>query len=196
VTRRPVLALAAALASLAAGCGAGPGDGAPSGEARGASLRALTAAQQRALAARVEQLVPRASAEALGYELRWGAPRPGIRAQADTERKLVWLYARAGDTPHRVAHDLAHELGHAYDHQRMSEASRREYLVRRGRPEAAWWPEDGRDPYAFAAEDFAEVFALCHAASPEFRSRLAPRPGAPCDLLPAPAAGNLERSST
>ena len=190
VMRRAALAAALALAALAAGCGATGGeDAAP-------QLRAPSTTEQRTLAAQIQQLVTGVSARSLGYEVRWGAPRAGTRAQADTGRRLVWLYARAGDTPHRVAHDLAHELGHAYDHQRMSEASRREYLQRRGRPDAAWWPERGGHAYTAGAEDFAEVFALCHAASPEFRSRLASRPSAPCDLLPAGAAGDLDRRST
>jgi hypothetical protein len=192
VIRHAALAsLAVAAAGLAPACGSESEPG-----ATGPAPRALDAAQQRALAARVQALVPRVSAEALGYELRWGTPRAGTRAQADTGRKLVWLFARRGDTPHRVAHDLAHELGHAYDHQRMSEASRREYLQRRGRAGAGWWPRPGSDRYASGAEDFAEVFALCHAASPEFRSRMAARPDAPCRLLPAAAAGDLQRRTT
>ncbi len=35
--------------------------------------------------------------------------------------------------------------------------------------------------------DFAEVFAACHAASPEFRSRLAAPPDDPCGMLPRDA---------
>ena len=182
---RPRALAAAALATLAAGCGAGaPQDDAP-------APRGLSDAQQRTLAAQVQRLVPGVSAAALGYELRWGTPRAGTRAQADTGRREVWLFARAGDPPHRVAHDLAHELGHAYDHRRMTEAARRDYLQRRGRPGAPWWPGRGDHGYASGAEDFAEVFALCHAASPEFRSRLAARPDAPCDALPAAASRDL-----
>jgi hypothetical protein len=184
------LALAAS-AALVAACGATGPD-----EQAGAGLRAPTTAQQRTLESRVKQLVPNVSAEALGYTLHWGAPRAGARAQVDAERGEVWVFARRGDTPHRVAHDLAHELGHAYDQQRMSDAARREYLARRGRPDAAWWPGEGGHDYDAGAEDFAEVFALCHAASPEFRSRLAVRPDAPCKLLPPAAAGDLTRRTT
>jgi hypothetical protein len=182
--RRPLAALAL-IAVAAAGCGSAADEG--------PGLRAPSAAQQRMLATQVERLVSGVSPEALGFTLHWGPPRAGTRAVADTGRRQVWLYARAGDTPHRIAHDLAHELGHAYDHRRMSEATRREYLARRGRPEAAWWPERGAHGYASGAEDFAEVFALCHAASPEFRSRLASRPDAPCAVLPRAAAGDLTR---
>jgi hypothetical protein len=84
---------------------------------------------------------------------------------------------------HRVAHDVAHEVGHAYDVSRMTARERRRYLRRRGVPRAPWWPGAGSDD-ASGAGDFAEVFALCHAASPDFRSRLAPRPASPCSLLP------------
>jgi hypothetical protein len=183
--RRVAVVLALVLAT--AGCGSA--DETP-------ELRAPTASQQRALAVQVDRLVPGVSAEALGFTLHWGAPRAGTRAQADTGRRQVWLYARAGDTPHRIAHDLAHELGHAYDHRRMTEAARREYLTRRGRPEATWWPQRGAHGYRSGAEDFAEVFALCHAASPEFRSRLAPRPDAPCAVLPRAAAADLDGRTT
>ena len=40
---------------------------------------------------------------------------------------------------------------------------------------------------ALQSLDFAEVFARCHAASSEFRSRLALPPADPCAVLPAAA---------
>ena len=180
----------AAVAVLGVGCGTSATGGTEP------APQSLTQAQRNALAVQVQRLVPGVSAEALGYELHWGDARAGTRAQADTGRRQVWLYARAGDTPHRIAHDLAHELGHAYDHQRMSEAQRRQFLQRRGRPGAPWWPERESHGYTSGAEDFAEVFALCHAASPEFRSRLAPRPDAPCAVLPPAASRDLTRRSS
>jgi hypothetical protein len=186
------LALAMAVTALGGGCGGGDRDGGD-GSVREVTghLEALSSSEQRALAARVEGLVRLAPA-VLGYRLQWGSPRPGTRAEADLRHRVITIYARRGDAPHRVAHDLAHELGHAYDHQRMTEASRRDFLARRGRPDAAWWPAPGQHGYTTGAEDFAEVFALCQAASPEFRSRLAPRPDAACAVLPAGAAGDLE----
>jgi hypothetical protein len=93
-----------------------------------------------------------------------------------------------GDAPHRTAHDLAHEIGHAFDAVHMTPAARRAYLARRGVPHAAWWPRDRHGDYSVGAGDFAEVYALCHAASPDFRSRLAPRPVDACAILPAEAA--------
>jgi hypothetical protein len=186
---RIVLALAVAMAGAALGGSCSSVDR----EGRDGSVRevtdqmqALSSSEQRALAARVGGLV-RLTPEVLGYRLQWGSPRPGTRAEADLRAKVITVYARRGDAPHRIAHDLAHELGHAYDHQRMTEASRRDYLARRGRPRAPWWPQPGPHGYTAGAEDFAEVFALCHAASPEFRSRLAPRPDAACAVLPAGA---------
>ena len=188
--RALALAVAVTCTAVLGGCGSGGRDDAAP------APPAPSAAERTMLEARLGGLV-RLSPAALGYTVRWGAPRAGTRALADTAKREVWLFPRAGDAPHRVAHDLAHELGHAYDHGRMTEASRRDFLVRRGRPDAAWWPSlKDRHAYDSGAEDFAEVFALCHAASPEFRARLAPRPEVPCSLLPADAASGLTRRTS
>jgi hypothetical protein len=96
---------------------------------------------------------------------------------------VITVYVRTTDAPERVAHDIAHELGHAYDARFLHPRDHRAYLVLRRRPRAAWWPTAGGPDYASGAGDFAEVFALCHSPSPEFRSTLAPRPAAPCGLL-------------
>ena len=122
----------------------------------------------------------------LGYGIAFEPGRSGLRAQVDRSSHTISVYLRRGDLSHVVAHDIAHELGHAYDQSRMGDAGRRAYLARRGVPLAAWRAEADSD-YAVGAGDFAEVFALCHAASPDFRSRLAPRPENPCDLLPSGA---------
>ena len=122
----------------------------------------------------------------LGYRVQFEPGRTGVRAQADRSSQTISVYLRRGDLPHVVAHDIAHELGHAYDRERMSDAERRAYLSRRGVTSATWLPATDSD-YAVGAGDFAEVFALCHSASPDFRSRLAPRPASPCELLPAGA---------
>lgn len=119
----------------------------------------------------------------LGYAVRFEPGRAGVRAQVDRSSQTISVYLRRGDLPHVVAHDIAHELGHAYDQSRMDDAGRAAYLSRRGVPTAAWLPAGGSD-YAVGAGDFAEVFALCNAASPDFRSELAPRPENPCELLP------------
>jgi hypothetical protein len=122
----------------------------------------------------------------LGYRVRFEPGRTDVRAQVDRSSETISVYLRRGDIAHVVAHDIAHELGHAYDQQRMNDAERRAYLASRGVPAAAWLPTADSD-YAVGAGDFAEVFALCHSASPDFRSRLAPRPASPCELLPAGA---------
>jgi hypothetical protein len=122
----------------------------------------------------------------LGYRVQFEPGRAGVRAQTDRSSETISVYLRRGDLAHVVAHDIAHELGHAYDQQRMTDAERRAYLSRRGVGSATWLPTTDSD-YAVGAGDFAEVFALCHSASPDFRSRLAPRPVSPCELLPAGA---------
>jgi hypothetical protein len=124
---------------------------------------------------------------ALGYRIRLVAAGGPVRAQTDRARRLITVFVRHWDPAQRVAHDIAHELGHAYDDRRLDDAQRAAYLRLRGVPHAAWWPHGALADYGVGAGDFAEVFALCHAASPEFRSTLAPRPQDPCAVLPAGA---------
>ena len=71
--------------------------------------------------------------------------------------------------------------------ERMNDAERRAYLVDAGAFPLPRGSRQRDSDYAVGAGDFAEVFALCHSASPDFRSRLAPRPATPCELLPAGA---------
>jgi hypothetical protein len=179
VTARRLLLLA--LAALAAsGCGGSPPPAAhePAFDAAGARAGLRSA---RALLA---------GAGTLGYRLAVAPPRTGLEARIDRVHRRITLFLTGRETPHVVAHDLAHELGHAVDFARMTDADRRAYLVRRGRPTAMWWPREASD-YAVGAGDFAEVYALCHAASPVFRSRLAPRPQDPCRVLPAAASAKM-----
>ena len=122
----------------------------------------------------------------VGYAISFEPGRPGVRAQTDRATKRVSVFLRHGDSPTVVAHDVAHELGHAYDDARMVAADRGAYLARRGAASVPWEP-DGASDYAVGAGDFAEVFALCHSASPDFRGRLAPRPVDACVLLPSGA---------
>jgi hypothetical protein len=119
----------------------------------------------------------------LGYRLVFLAGRPGVRAETNSVRHTITVYVRTTDTPQRVAHDIAHELGHAYDARFLHDRDRRAYVTLRGRPRAPWWPTAAGSDYATGAGDFAEVFALCHSPSPEFRSTLAPRPANACALL-------------
>lgn len=126
------------------------------------------------------------SPDRIGYEVRFAPGRAGVRAQIDRSERMISVYLRDGDAPHIVAHDIAHELGHAFDQTRMDDADRTAYLAARGLTGAAWLPAGDSD-YASGAGDFAEVFSLCFAASPDFRSELAPRPEDPCELLPREA---------
>jgi hypothetical protein len=158
--------------------------GATEREAATAAPAATAATPSPVLIRRVLALT--ASAPRSGYRVRFSGPRPSVRAQADTRRKLIDVFVRPGDATHRVAHDLAHELGHALDDRRLSAAERGAYLRRRGVPEAAWWPRV-RSDLETGAGDFAEVFARCHAPSPDFRSRLAPAPADACAMLPREA---------
>jgi hypothetical protein len=119
----------------------------------------------------------------LGYRLVAAPPRAGVRAQIDRATRTITVFVSPSDALHRIAHDIAHELGHAYDDRRMTPALRRGYLQRRGVPGAAWWPRGRFSDLQSGAGDFAEVFALCHAPSPEFRSLLAPRPTDPCGIV-------------
>jgi hypothetical protein len=152
----------------------------------------IDAGRRRAMTAEALDLVSGRPAD-LGYRLVVRPPRPGVRAVTDRRSRTITVFVGDNEVPHMLAHDLAHELGHAFDDRRMTDRLRSAYLRRRGRPGAQWWPQGRFSDYAFGAGDFAEVFALCHAASPEFRSRLAPRPKDPCALLPASARRLGER---
>jgi hypothetical protein len=119
----------------------------------------------------------------LGYRLVFAPGRVGVRAKTDIARRTITIYVRKTDKPERIAHDIAHELGHAYDARYLKPRDRHAYVVLRHRPHAEWWPTAAGSDYASGAGDFAEVFALCHASSREFRSTLSPRPAHPCALL-------------
>jgi hypothetical protein len=162
----------------------------PSGDAAPApgKLSPGDAAAAAAVVARAEELVTVKPAD-VGYRLRVAGPVEGIRGQADAAARTITLFVSPEMQPHQVAHDLAHEVGHGFDAQRLTAAQRAAYLRARGVPAAPWWPGDRASDYRSGAGDFAEVFALCHASSPEFRSRLAPRPQDPCGLLPKEARG-------
>jgi len=172
--------LAALLLVLLTGCAESGAD---------AATAPPPSAGARALAMRAAQLV-RFEPESVGYQVQVAAPRDGLRAQTDRRRHTITLYVDPRDATHRVAHDLGHELGHAYDACCLTRAERRAFLAARGVPTARWFPASTGSDYATGAGDFAEVFALCHVASPEFRSTLAARPQDPCATLPAVARGD------
>jgi hypothetical protein len=192
ITGRPRL-LRAALLALAAGLGVAAsaavfGALLPSGAGAPAPERLSTsdAAAARGVVDRAQRLITVTPAQ-LGYTLRLAGPVAGFGGQTDTAKHTITLFVAPNDTPNVVAHDLAHEIGHAYDAQRMTAAHRAAYLRARGVPGAPWFPGAQASDYRSGAGDFAEVFALCHAASPVYRSRLADRPKDPCGALPKEA---------
>jgi hypothetical protein len=160
-------------------------DGAPPA-AQPQRLSASDSAAVRRVVARAERLVSLTPAQ-LGYTLRVAGPVPGLRGQTDNAARTITLFVSPHDTPNVVAHDLGHELGHAFDARRLTVAQRAAYLRGRGVPTASWLPGPQASDYRSGAGDFAEVFALCHASSPVYRSRLAARPQDPCGALPKEA---------
>jgi hypothetical protein len=158
----------------------------PAPPARPVALTAADAAAARAVVARAQSLVS-VTPEQLGYRMRVAGPLPGVRGRTDTAARTITLFVSPKEAPHRVAHDLGHEIGHAFDATRLSAAQRAAYLRARGVPSAPWWPGREASDYRSGAGDFAEVFALCHAASPDYRSRLAARPQDSCGALPTAA---------
>jgi len=185
---RAALAAALAAAGVAASALAfgslRPADPAP--PAAPAALSPADAAIARVVVKRAQTLVT-VRPEQLGYRLRVAGPLAGVRGRTDTAARTITLFVSPTDAPHRVAHDLGHEIGHAFDASRLSATERAAYLRARGVPSAPWWPDGRASDYRTGAGDFSEVFALCHAASPDFRSRLAGRPQDPCAALPKPA---------
>jgi hypothetical protein len=160
------------------------GNSAPAPHPHG--LSASDRAAVRAVVDRAERLVTLTPAQ-LGYTLRVAGPVAGIRGQTDNAARTITLFVSPDDTPNVVAHDLGHELGHAFDARALTPAQRAAYLRARGVPGAPWLPGPQASDYRSGAGDFAEVFALCHAASPVYRSRLAARPADPCGALPKQA---------
>jgi hypothetical protein len=146
---------------------------------------AAVAATGRRAAELVRAPVPR------GWTVAFVPARAGSpRAEADLGARRIRVFVRMGDPAHRVAHDLAHEIGHAWDAAHLDDRGRRAHLARRGADAStAWWPRGRGSDYATGAGDFAEVFARCHAASPDYRSRVAGPPDDACAALPARARG-------
>jgi hypothetical protein len=188
LVRAGLTAVAAALGLLASALvfSALRPSGGPAPAVRPQQLSATDAAAAGAVVARAQRLVSLTPAQ-LGYTLRVAGPVPGLRGQTDNARRTITLFVSPNDAPNVVAHDLGHELGHAFDATRLTAAERAAYLRSRGRPTAPWFPGAQTSDYRSGAGDFAEVFALCHAASPVYRSRLAARPQDPCAALPKQA---------
>ena len=189
--RRVVLATVAALvvvlaAALVAGALRSGDSARPEPAVAPERLSRADAAAARSVVARARALVAVTPAQ-LGYRLRVAGPVAGLRGRTDMAARTITLYVAPGDAPGAVAHDLGHELGHAFDARRLTAAGRAAYLRARGVPAAPWWPGRSASDYRSGAGDFAEVFAMCHTASPEYRSRLAGRPQDPCAALPAAA---------
>jgi hypothetical protein len=188
-----VLAAAAALAVSAVSKAVSAGHDAMSTSRHATPMNAVEAPPpapplrgSRALLARAMPLV-HLDPRSVGATVRVAPPRDGVRAEFDPDSRVVTLFADPHGPSHLLAHDIAHELGHAYDTASMTGAQHDAYLRRRGHPQTRWWARPGTADYAVGAGDFAEVFASCFSASPEFRGSLGPRPAYPCALLPAAA---------
>jgi hypothetical protein len=199
-TLRAALAVVASLAGVAVSAlvfsalwpaGGSPAPSAPQPQ----RLSAADAAAARAVVAQAQRLVSVTPAQ-VGYTLRVAGPVAGLRGQTDTAARTITLFVAPHDAPHVVAHDLAHEIGHAFDARAMTAAQRAAYLRARGAAGAPWFPGRTGSDYRSGAGDFAEVFALCHAASPVYRSRLAPRPADACRVLPPAARGTNLRGGS
>jgi hypothetical protein len=173
---------------LAAGLGlafALPRGAGSAGRSHDSSPHARDAAGQTALA--LVSVQP----QDVGYSIVFAPARPDLRGQVDPALRRITVFLNPADASHRVAHDIAHELGHAFDSRYLDDTLRHGWLEARGKPDAAWWPGRQMSDYNTGAGDYAEVFALCHAPSPEFRSRLAARPTDACALLAQWAPGTL-----
>jgi hypothetical protein len=189
LVRAVVTAIAAALGVAVSAVAFGalwPGGGGTPAAPKPERLSASDRAAVSAVVHRAQRLVTLTPAE-LGYTLRVAGPVRGMRGQTDTAARTITLFVSPNDTPNVVAHDLGHELGHAFDARMLTPAQRAAYLRARGVPNASWFPGARASDYRSGAGDFAEVFALCHAASPVYRSRLAGRPQDPCAALPKQA---------
>jgi hypothetical protein len=158
-----------------------------SAAARPTAAKTVDPATQRAALRRALALVDVRGPH--GYRIALAPPRRGVRAETNTGTRTITIFLDPTDATHRVAHDIAHELGHAWDAGHLDDAGRRAYLHGRGVDRAAWWPRTIGSDYDTGAGDFAEVFARCHAASPDFRSRLAAPPVDACAALPPGARG-------
>ena len=181
-----LVALALGAWALAGGASQGGASAPAAAPAHRAAARVDVAAQRAALRRALALVSYRGR---LGYRIVLAPPRLGVRAETNAGTRTITIFLDPPDAPHRVAHDIAHELGHAWDARHLDDAGRRAYLRARGVARAAWWPRTVGADYATGAGDFAEVFARCHAASPEFRSRLAPPPADACAALPERARG-------
>jgi len=158
------------------------------------AARAVTSAAESPAQAAGERALAlvRFDWQQLGYRIRFAERRQDVRAQTDPAHRTITVFVTPSDVPHRLAHDIAHELGHAYDATYLSTQQRLAYLAARSRNGTNWWPGlrsadytgNAVTDYGSGAGDFAEVFALCHSPSPEFRSTLAARPPDPCALIP------------
>jgi hypothetical protein len=117
----------------------------------------------------------------LHVTIAFAGPRAGMRAQSSTftdGTEEVTVFVRPTATPRSVAIDVAHELGHLIDARLLTDGDREDWLRERGRPDAQWWTCDYCTDYAVGTGDFAETFAAWEVGPDDYRSQLAPLPGA------------------
>lgn len=92
------------------------------------------------------------------WTIEFKGPREGFRGLAFTERKVIEIFVRPGDTPALLASVVAHELGHAYDLTYLEDADRWLWMEARGLD--SWWVGESLSDFAAGQGDFAEAFAL------------------------------------
>jgi hypothetical protein len=115
-----------------------------------------------------------------GWELRFLDGRQGVRGLTYSQRRLIEIFVRPGDSPAVLAHVVAHELGHAVDLTLLSPLERELWRQGRGQgPGTVWFPgAPGQSDFATGAGDFAEAFAWLHGPGGQWSGELGPPPSA------------------
>lgn len=122
-----------------------------------------------------------------GWELRFLEGRRGVRGLTYSQRRVIEIFVRPGDTPAGLAHVVAHELGHAVDLTLLSPLERDLWRQGRGQgPGTVWFPSaPGQSDFATGAGDFAEAFAWLHGPGGQWSGELGPPPTAAQAVLMA-----------
>jgi hypothetical protein len=122
-----------------------------------------------------------------GWELRFLEGRRGVRGLTYTQRRVIEVFVRPGDTPVGLAHVVAHELGHAVDLTLLTPLERDLWRQGRGQgPGTVWFPgAPGQSDFATGAGDFAEAFAWLHGPGGQWSGELGPPPSAAQAVLMA-----------